>query len=77
MFNINFFGIGDQKIKVFEKLNSSIYNVLDNIKFILSYNSLEIDPQLKEHLDNFLYYTNTIDLLFHSLKETNNSANFV
>lgn len=60
MFNISLLMIHSQK-KVFQVYNDSVHQLVDNIKFVLTYNNINISPKIKELLNIMLFSIVKVD----------------
>lgn len=75
LFNTSLLMIFSQK-KIFEVYHKTVHELSENIKFVLTYSSIEIAPKLKELLNIFLFSTVKVEDWFDGIslqdKQTNN-----
>jgi hypothetical protein len=76
MFNISLLMIHSHK-KVFQVYNDSVHQLVDNIKFVLTYNNINIAPKIRELLNTMLFSIVKVDDWFDQVnlmdKQTGNS----
>ncbi|NVO12074.1 MAG: TIR domain-containing protein [Bacteroidales bacterium] len=58
--NISFLSIHSHK-KVFEVYHGSVHQLVDNIKFVLTYNNINISPKIRELLNSLLFSIVRVD----------------
>jgi len=76
MYNISLLMIYSHK-KVFQVYNDSVHQLVDNIKFVLTYNNINIAPKIRELLNTMLFSIVKVDDWFDQVnlmdKQTDNS----
>jgi hypothetical protein len=66
LFNVSLLTIHTQK-KVFQAYHTTAHELADNIKFLLSYDGIQIAPQVRELLHEMLFSVVKVDDWYHAI----------
>lgn len=70
LFNPNLLQIHNPITKIYQLFRETIEEMKDNIKFVLSYNHIEISPSIRELLNEFLFSVVKVGDWYHGVELT-------